>query len=232
LNNVTLVSDHVLLPHQADWSSRPRYGRVWRTAVDQTLAGTERRAGSRPSPWQQLEFSVLPFNHVERARFDDRFREAMKSGRIAVPFLGKGVRLASAAAASATSLTLTRRSDELVAGTYAFIQPQVPASFDTWDLLLLDAASGTALTLAEPLANGYSASTYVWPLLFGRPELRSMAPRNSARTRYEVSVLYDRHEVNPLADDGFETYEPGYTASADLDEGSGFDGAWVFGGIV
>jgi hypothetical protein len=235
VSNLTRVAGHQLLPHQADWTSRPRYGRQWRTTVEPTLSGRESRAGARPDPWQTLSYSVLPFGHVERARFDDRFRAALKSGRIAVPLWGRGVKLAAAAAAGASALTTARRTDELYTGVYAFLQPQASPSFDDWDLVLLDAVSGTALTLARPLTYAHAAGSYVWPVLFGKPLLRDMSPRSAARTRYEVEVLADRRVVNPTAEDGFEDYEAGVVAgvvAGELDAGSGFAGAWEFAGIV
>ena len=89
MDNITLVSDHVLIPHQADWTNTPDLQRIWRSNVDKSLANEEDRLSVRQNAWKRLSYQVLPFNHVEHSRFQVRMREAHKRGKIVVPFFGR-----------------------------------------------------------------------------------------------------------------------------------------------
>lgn len=228
MNNITTVSDHILLPHQADWTKRPTLERLWRSGVDTALSGAEDRASVRPAAWMKLTFQVLPFNHIERARFDDRMRAALKAGKIAVPLWSRPVKLSEAAASGHAQLNLVRSNHGIEAGKYVLVQPDVPASFDTWDLCLVDSVSGARLNLAAGISNDYEAGTFCWPLLFGKPIPDKFQTLNPARGRYSVSVQFDQRQINAFAFDNFESYDLGEVTDP-LSGGDGWAGPWVLG---
>lgn len=226
MNNLTEVDDHILLPHQADWTRTPTVERLWRGEVVKGLTGDEDRSSVRRNPWKVLKYQLAPWNHVERARFDDRMRAALRIGKACAPHWGRGTKLAAAVSAAGTSLTLERTTHGLSAGNFVFIQTCVPADYDSWDVALLDAVSGVTLTLAGGLTNGYPAGTFVWPLLFGRPTAEDQNLRNSARLRCEVSLLFDQRQINAAAEDPFEDYDLGDVLTP-LAGGTGWSGDWV-----
>jgi hypothetical protein len=228
MNDITTISDHVLLPHQADWSRTPELVRLWRAAVESAMTGQEDRLSARSSAWMRLTYSVLPYNHVERARFDVRMREGLKAGKLAVPLWGRGVALADTALAGHASIVLVRSNHGIESGKYLLIQPSIPAQYDTWDLCLVTAVAGTRLTLAAGLTNGYAIGTRAWPLLFGRPIPQQFTVRNASRAKYEVSVQFDGRQINAFAYDNFEDYPLG-DVTAELNGGEGWSGAWVIG---
>jgi hypothetical protein len=228
VNNITTIDSHVVLPHQADWSEQPRVTRIWRSNVAQAQNGAEDRVSVRGNAWLQLSYAVKPFNHVERARFDDRMRAGMKAGGLAVPHWGKGMQLASAVSAAATTITLDRVAHNITVGKHILIQRSVPATFDTWDVRLVTNVSSATLTLSSGLTNGYPAGTFVWPVLFGKPITEGFTALNTARGRYPVKVQFDQRQINAFAHDDFEDYELG-PITADLEGGNGWAGPWVFG---
>lgn len=175
----------------------------------------------------KLSYSVMPYNHIERSRFDARMRAALKAGKMAVPLWGRGVPLSEDATAGHESVTLVRPSTSFAAGKYVLIQSSEPATFDTFDVALIDAIDGSVLRLSEPLDNGYARGTRVWPLLFGKPITEPFSILNSARGRYSVSIQFDGRQINATADDDFESYELGTVVS--LNGGEGWAGPWIFG---
>lgn len=226
MNNITTIADHVLIPHQADWTTPPDLTRMWRSSIDQSLAGNEDRLSVRSEAWMRLNFYVHPFNHIERARFDDRMRAALRAGKMAVPFWGRGVPTSADAAATDTSLVLERADHRIAAGSYIFVQSDIPAEFDTWDVCLVDSVASTTLNLSAGLNNSYSAGTFVRPLLFGKPITNPFEVRNSARGIYQVSIQFDGRQISAFAYDDFEDYSLGLIAS-DLNGGNGWAGPWV-----
>lgn len=228
MNNVTTVAEHVLIPHQVDATVMPTLSRVWRSNVDSALGGEEDRASVRESAWLLLKYQVHPWNHVERARFDVRFQSALKVGKVAVPYWGRGVTLADDATTADASIVLSRSNHRIEAGKYIFIQSSVPAEYDTWDLCLVDRVSGAQLDLAAGLTHDYAAGTRVWPVLFGKPIVDQFEQRNSSRAIYSVSVQFDGRQINASAYDNFESYDTGEII-VPLSGGSGWSGPWLMG---
>lgn len=227
MNNITTIDDHVILPHQADWNAKPELRRLWRAAVESSLGGNEDRLSVRSVAWMRFSYSVFPVNQVERARLEERLREGIKAGKIAVPLWGRGVPLSAAVSAGATSVTLTRSNHNFEAGKHVLIQPSVPMLFDEWDAAVIDSVDGATLNLTEALDNGYAKGTYVWPLLFGKPTPEEFSLLNRGRGRFPVSVQFDGRQINALADESFSTYAIG--PATGLNGPEGWAGEWTFG---
>jgi hypothetical protein len=228
LNNITTIADHVLLPHQADWMATPAVSRLWRANVDSALSGEEDRVSVRQSAWLKLSYQVHPYDHVERARFDVRAKAALKAGKMAVPYWGRGEQLSEEATTDQASIFLSRSNHRIEAGKYIFIQPSVPAEYDTWDLCLVDRVSGAQIDLADGLTHDYAAGTRVWPILFGKPITDQFEVRNSSRAIYQVSIQFDGRQINAMTYDNFESYDLGEIIDP-LDGGTGWDGPWLMG---
>lgn len=227
MNNITTIDGHILLPHQADWNTRPDLTRMWQGSVDSALSGAEDRSSVRPVAWMRFAYSVLAYNHVERGRFDDRMRAALKAGKMAVPFWGRGVPIAYEADVGHEQLILTRSNHRFEAGKHAIIQSSSPPDFDTFDAVVIDSVEGEILHLSAALANHYPRGTYVWPLLFGKPIPDQFQVHNSSRNRYSVSIQFDGRQINAISEDDFESYDLG--SVSDADGGEGWAGPWVFG---
>lgn len=138
-----------------------------------------------------MTYEVLAYDHRERAKLDLRLREALREAKVAVPYWGKGVPIASAVAEGATTITLDRAGHGFSSGDYLLIQSSVPAEFDNWDLLHLSGVASEVLSLPVGLVHAYDAGTRCWPILYGRPGPKPFRPLNLGRGRYEVSVLND-----------------------------------------
>ena len=230
-NPITRIDGHTFLPHAADWASEPSTKRQWEGDVQQSLTGKEDRSYVKPRPWKLYSYSVLPYDHVERSKFDVRWMDALKQGKVAVPYFGRGVALSAAVAAAGTALTVTRTTHGLTVGRFAFIQAPQPASFDTFDVCIVVTVSGTAITLSTGLTYAYAAGTRIWPILFGRPVPESFTVLNSARTRMRVTVQNDTRADLVVAGDDFEDYELGNITSLN-GGGYGWNGAWVLGNMA
>ena len=229
MNNVTLIAGHVLLPHQADWSTLPSMQRTWSTDAPATLGGRDSRTAQRPvQPWVTLNYEVLPHGQVERARFERRWTAGLASGRMAVPWWGKGGQLFEEATEGHEQLSLDRDYHGLAAGGFAFLQPHEPSAHDTWDAVLVASVAGRIVGLGSAIENYYAAGTRVWPILFGKPIPDDFQPINSTRSRFRVRIMCDARQVNAFAHDGFGDYAPGPVA-APLDGGTGWNGPWVLG---
>jgi hypothetical protein len=226
VTNISTIDGHVLLPHQADWSRVPEQRRVWRSRIESTLSGREERASVRSQPWVVMSYDVLPFSHVERARFEERSRASLKACKLAVPHWGRGAQLLSPVEAENTTVSLDRDDHGFRKGDHVFIQPHVPHQFDEWDVAVVAATNGPDLTFARPLAFGYAAGTMAWPLLYGRPSPEAFTPLNDFRSRYQVAVQFDRRQVFPTAYETFGSYDLG-VVSGELDGGEGWFGPWA-----
>lgn len=228
MNNITTIKGHVLLPHQADWTNTPNVSRLWRSPVENAVSGKEDRTSVRDNAWFKMTYSVFPHNHVERARFDDRMRAALKAGKLAVPHWGRGVPLEAAATASDTTLTLARADHDIVEGEHVLVQPSASAEFDTWDLAVVVSVAGAVLTLGQGIGNAYAAGVRVWPLLFGKPMMKDFKIKNLSRADYDVTIQFDQRPTSPESVEDWSDYAVGPVTSA-MNGGRGWDGAWETG---
>lgn len=190
------------------------------------MTGVEDRLAVRHNAWVKMTYSVLPFDHAERAKFEYRFKEGLKVGKLAVPYWGRGVPIVNDAAVGSTSVLLARTDHGFVAGQYLLIQSSVPAEYDLWDLLLVTTTSGATINLTTGLVYEYRRGTRVWALLFGRPIPETFEVLNRSRSRFSVSVQFDQRQINAYAYDNFEGYSIGEITNA-LNDGVGWSGSWV-----
>lgn len=233
MNNITTVNGHVLLPHQADWSTLPQPRRQWRGTVAAALNGDEDRAIVRDTAWINFRYEILPFNQVERNRVEQRIMAGLKCGKMAVPYFGRGVPIESDLAAGATSIeTLSGWGNadvhRITVGQYILVQSQIASEFDRWDLSLVTVVVGRSLTIANALGNAYlQNATRLWPLLFGRPVQGSFRPVNANRARYPVELQNDARRDGQFytASEDWSDYAEG-AVTGELNGGSGWSGGW------
>jgi hypothetical protein len=218
---ITLISDHVLLPHQADWSQQPELRNAWHSSVDASLLGIENRKSFRDA-WRELRYLITPYNHVERARLEARVGAGMKSGRVAVPIWDRGWRLASNSTSSL--ITLNTSAHGLVPLDWIFLHASDPASYDRWDAVLVKSTSGTAISITS-LTNSYLMGEWVRPMLFGRLVAEKFVMLNRTRGQFPV-MLFSQRTVRGAVYDSFDLYNSG-TVAAPLSAGEAWSGPWV-----
>ena len=204
--------------------------------MNASLDGDEDRLSVRPTPWKVLSYEVLPYDHVERSKFEARYVAGLKACKAAVPLWGRGVPIAEDAIYGDTSVLLEHDKHRFTVGQYVFIQSSIPSEYEQWDVILINqitnnpplypAGATIIFPNATPLAHSYPAGTMVWPILFGRFLPEDFEPMNSTRVRFRVSVKYDARQVNAFADDDFSDYPLG-PVDDDLNGGSGWSGPWV-----
>ena len=171
--SVETVNDHVLIPHRPDWRQRVEWTRTWDTQIRDSLSGQEVRMALRPRGRVGLRFRTVPFDDTEHQLLQQRIREALRTGRVAVPFFGRGVALQVAASAAQTTLALVREpSWEWDNSDWLWIGKPKSSDWATWETVQLDHFPGNlTAVLATGLVNAYPAGTFLYPLLFGRTEL-------------------------------------------------------------
>jgi len=159
---MTLVANHVLLPHPPDWINRPRGGRRWQTSTAGGITGAEDRQANARRAFRSLEYQLTFFSVVEREDFLPRLQAGLKSGRTAVPFWSRGQLLS--ANCSTTTLLFTG-AFRFAIGDYVFFRdPDTGFS----ESILVDGVAGNTLTLHAAPSRTWAAGEMFWPLLFGR----------------------------------------------------------------
>jgi hypothetical protein len=188
--SVTTIAGHVLFPHRPDWRTRVDWTRTWDTVIRDSVVGTEQRLAMRPRGRVGLKFRFMAFDDVEHHLFQDRLREALKVGRIAVPFFGRGIRLAQSVNSGVSLLPITEEPNwEWSAADILWIGHPVSSLWNTWETVELTEfpGDGTAV-LAAPTANQYPAGTRVYPLLYGRADMADAELLDDWRGAYTVRV--------------------------------------------
>lgn len=161
---ITLINNHVLFPHLADWASPPDSQRTWQTEVSEALPGSETRQALRAGARRTLSYSFTARTIQERARFDARWDAALKNGKACCPFFGRGAQLASNAAAVDDSLTVLPGAWNWQAGDYvALINSET-----MFDVIQISSVVGAVLDLSSFLTYAWPAGWTVYPLLFGK----------------------------------------------------------------
>lgn len=188
--SVELVNDHVLLPHRPDWRQRVEWTRTWDTQIRDSLSGKESRMALRPRGRVGLRFRTVPFDDTEHHLLQQRIREALRVGRIAVPLFGRGVALSAAAAPAAVTLTLVGEPTwEWDNDDWLWIGRAKAPDWATWETVQIDhfPGDGTAV-LKTGLVNAYPAGTFLYPLLFGRHELGEGELLDDHHAGYTVKI--------------------------------------------
>jgi len=238
--SVALFNDqYVILPHMPDWSSQVEWTRVWQCGVTDAVDGSEARLAVRPKGRHGLRFTVTPYNLQERARLMNRLRAADKSGYAAVPFWGRGIRLAAAQAGSET-VTLAVATPWLFdAGDPVFFCLPDADQFDAWEVLALAGLQGATMTLDSPLLRSYPSGWFCWPMILGRLAHGSidLATDWHASVQIEVRQLDVRPDPVldlcaimlsvPGAGDCFDCYAEEDPLLTALGAGNGWMAAWA-----
>ena len=182
---VTLVNNHVLFPHPADWRTRPEWSRRWENEITDAVTGAETRRALRSQPRVSLAFTITPRTIDERARLSDRVLAATKSGLACAPYHGRAASLD--ADGSGTEITV-RAGRTWAVGDYIFLR----ASDDSYEVRQLTAVNLAAgiwtLEFADALTAEYPAGAFVWPLIFGAFDAGEMSARSPVVGPIRVTI--------------------------------------------
>lgn len=185
--SLTTVNGAILIPTPPDWSSQVSGSRRWEVRTSQALDGSEDRIGVRYNSLRSLQFTPKLMDQSERSRFMDRIRAAVKLGQAAVPYWGRGRELA--ADVSGTALQIDSGSAELAVGDYVLFLDWTTDPED-WDCIEISAkSSATNYTLDSSVSRTYSATSYCWPILFGRIETNDADLLDDYRGKMQVRFM-------------------------------------------
>lgn len=186
--SVQLINGHVLIPHSADWSSPVQWSRQWENEISGALTGHESRAALRSQPRVKLGFAVLPLKLQEQAQFDDRIRQAKKSGLACVPYYSRGGVLTANVVGS--PITVADCGYTWKANSYVFLMRD--DNFDVFEAIQVTAANLAGgiwtLTLSGAPTNTYLAGMLAWPLLLGEFACDSMNALTSRNGTTSITV--------------------------------------------
>ncbi len=171
--SIETINGHVLLPELPNWLSGVELTRRWETEIQETVTGAEDRAALRTVPRLELSYEIDTLTQEQRARLEDRLREAMKSGKAVVPFWGRASDLANAA--SGTSAELATTNWPWQTGDHILFLDLSNLEKPVHTVRQITGKTGLALTLNSALPQSYAAGSLVWPLLFGKPDGESMS---------------------------------------------------------
>lgn len=166
--SIELINGHVLMPELPDWQNGVSLSRRWETEIGETVTGAEDRGALRQVPRLELAYGIATLTQVQRARFEDRLRAALKSGKAAVPFWGRASDLATDA--SGTSAELATTNWPWQTGDYIFFLEAADVENPVYAVRQITGKTGLTLTLNSALPQTFAAGSLVWPLLFGKPE--------------------------------------------------------------
>ena len=161
---ITLVNNHVLIPHAADWASSPSMDSEWQTQFSEALPGSEIRQALRAQCRRTLSFMFTATTIQERARFDARWDAAAKSGLAAVPFFGRSCTLSDAASETDESITVAPGGWDWAVGDYIVLMN----GDQMVDCHAIASVAGDTLTLETALNHDWPADFIVRPVFFGK----------------------------------------------------------------
>lgn len=167
------INGHVLIPDLANWGSGVQLSRQWQTEIGETVTGAEDRGAMRQVPRLALSYELTPLTQTQRARLEDRLREAMKSGKAVVPFWGRASDLATDASGTNAELATTNWPWQV--GDYIFFLEATNLEQPVYAVRQITAKTGLVLTLNAALPQTFKAGSLVWPMFFGKPEARDHA---------------------------------------------------------
>ncbi|HXG46252.1 MAG TPA: phage BR0599 family protein [Methylomirabilota bacterium] len=180
----TVNNGHVILPHLPDWSFPVEWSREWQTVVNGTVAGGEARASMRQRPLLRLKYTVSAFSHRESAILEDHLRAALLAQKAAVPYWGRGQKLA--ADVTSTTVTLEPTPYAPAPGDWLFFGDALAGETDEWDVRQIVAVVGGAITLDSPVSRTYLAGQLCWPMLFGSVTAEQVPLVSSHHGRYTI----------------------------------------------
>jgi hypothetical protein len=166
--SIEIINGHVLLPELPEWQGGVGLSRRWQTVIEETVTGAEDRGAMRAVPRLKLSYDIAPLTVEQRARFEDRLREALKSGKAAVPFWGRASDLATNASGTSAELATTNWPWQV--GDFICFLDATNIERPIHAVRQITAKTGLALTLNSALPQTFAAGSLVWPLLFGKPE--------------------------------------------------------------
>jgi hypothetical protein len=161
---ITLINNHVLFSHPANWDSPPTSQRVWQTEIVAALSGAEQRQALRAVARRSLTFTVTARTLPERVRLEARVEAATKSGLACAPLHGRACVLAQDAAGNSLALK-PGGAWNWQPGDYAFLMDDD----QTFDALPVAAVNGLTLDFGlKTLDFHWPQGQLVWPLIFGK----------------------------------------------------------------
>lgn len=188
----TLSDGTVLIPHRADWTTRPKSGRRWETAIASGGLGGEDRDALRQVPLGEIEYAVLPFDVAEQELLLATLRAAKRVGNAAVPRWGRGIPLAAAAASGATTLTaaawvpaawMPAAGDLLI-----WFGDWATAGGAAWWTVEVLSVSGSTINLVTGIPQAVEKLALFWNLLRGQFECDDINHIAPTTGRYTIRV--------------------------------------------
>ncbi|HNQ89012.1 MAG TPA: hypothetical protein PKM73_10395 [Verrucomicrobiota bacterium] len=238
-------NDHVILPHLPDWTERVEWTRTWETGIAGAVNGSEERVAVRTKGRHSLRFTVSPYNVAERALLIDRLRASAKSGLAAVPFWGRGIRLAEALAGSKTVKLAASTPWAFGSGDPLFFCSPNADEYANWEVRQIVNLVDTTLTVEAVLTRTYPAGWFCWPMILGRLEVGDLDVRTDWHVQVPVEIrqLHSREDLAlippevddcaipltiPGAGDSFDCYAFENPVTSTLDKGAGWTAAWIW----
>lgn len=185
--SIEIINGHVLLPELPNWQQGAELTRRWETEIQETVTGAEDRGAMRTVPRLELSYEIATLTQEQRARLENRLREAMKSGKAAVPFWGRASDLASAASGTGAELATTNWPWQT--GDYIFFLDASNLEKPVHAVRQITGKTGLTLTLDSALPQTFAAGSLVWPLLFGKPDGESMSLLTSRQGAVSFTLL-------------------------------------------
>jgi hypothetical protein len=196
---VQTINGYVLFPHLANWNEQVNWQRNWQTGLAMGIKGDETRQSMRSLPREQVSFVITPGTQQERAELDARLDAATKAGLACAPFWGRGAELTADTVNATNTAVLTSMAFGWQAGDYAFFLDS-DLNFDAIQVEAVNDGTNT-LTLTGNVSRTYPASTFIWPLLFGKFAPSSKAKALNADVA-DVQIAITEIVARHLADVG------------------------------
>ena len=177
---ITIVNGCVVIPHKANWTTRPLSRRTWETEIVEALPGTETRQALRAVARREITFNITA------RTLQERVDAALVSGFGCAPLYGRSCPLAQNLNAAANSLTLAAGGAwTWQAGDYVMLIQDD----QTFDILPVTGVAGLVLNLAAvaPTFN-WLAGVLVWPVIFGAFTADKEAALNGAVAHWKVTI--------------------------------------------
>lgn len=214
--SVTIINNHVLLPHRANWTTDPEWTRTWQTDVATAVTGPEARSALRAHARIGLQYKISPKDLEERAQLEARVIAALKSGFCAIPYFGRASNLALDV--TANLVTLTELTWPWAVDDWLLLMDE----HREWDCRQIIAIDGLELTLDDNVARTYADGLPFWPLLYGKIGEESMQAITSHHG--DIPINFSEH-VSPASTQVGDYTPPvgGDEAIPDMEIGTTFE---------